>query len=172
MSIHVRDDRHMRALTGLTLLQFEILLEVFTMIYTKLQWQAYQDGLAAGTRQRHPGGGKKGALPTMRDKLLFLLYYFKVYPTFDVWGTQFNMARSKANENLHKLTPVLYQTLVHMEVMPHREFASPDELLDALDDIDTILIDVTERNHRRPQDNQTQREPYRGKKNDTHSKTR
>ena len=108
----------------------------------------------------------------MRDKLLFLLYYFKVYPTFDVLGTQFNMARSKANENLHKLTPVLYQTLVNLEVMPHREFASPDELLEALDGIDTILIDVTERNHRRPQDDQAQREHYSGKKNDIRSKTR
>ena len=172
MSIHVRDDRHMRSLTGVSLTQFEILLEVFTMTYTELQWQAYQDGLAAGIRQRRPGGGKKGALPTMRDKLFFLLYYFKVYPTFDVLGTQFNMARSKANENLHKLTPVLYQTLVHLEVMPYRKFASPNELLEALDGIDTILIDVTERNHRRPQDNQAQREHYSGKKSDTHSKTR
>ena len=82
------------------------------------------------------------------------------------------MARSKANENLHKLTPVLYQTLVHLEVMPQRKFASPDELLEALDGIDTILIDVTERNHRRPQDNQAQREHYSGKKSDTHLKTR
>lgn len=172
MSIHVRDDRHMRSLTGLSLTQFEILLEIFTMIYTDLQRQAYQDGLAAGTRKRCPGGGRKGALPTIRDKLLFLLYYFKVYPTFDVLGTQFNMARSKANENLHKLVPVLYQTLVHLEVMPHREFVTPDELLEALDGIDTILIDVTERNHRRPQDDQSQRQHYSGKKNDIPSKTR
>ena len=172
MSIHVRDDRHMRSLTGVSLTQFEILLDVFTMTYTELQWQAYQAGLAAGTRQRRPGGGKKGALPTMRDKLLFLLYYFKVYPTFDVLGTQFNMVRSKANENLHKLAPVLYQTLVHLEVMPHREFATPDELLEALDGIGTILIDVTERNHRRPQDDQSQRQHYSGKKNGIRSKTR
>ena len=108
MSIQVRDDRHMRSLTGVSLTQFEILFEVFVMIYTQLQWQAYQNGLAAGTRKRRPGGGRKGALPTMKDKLLFLLYYFKVYPTFDVLGTQFNMARSKANENLYKLATRLF----------------------------------------------------------------
>ena len=107
----------------------------------------------------------------MQDKLLFLLYYFKVYPTFDVLGTQFEMSRSKANENLYKLLPVLYQTLVDLEVMPHREFATPDELREALDGIDTILIDVTERTHRRPQDNQKQREYYSGKKNNTRLKT-
>ena len=170
MSIKIRDDRHMRSLTGVSQAQFEILLDTFTMTYIEIQWQTYQDGLAAGTRKRHPGGGRKGALPTMTDKLLFLLYYFKVYPTFDVLGTQFDMSRSKANENLYKLVPVLYQTLVHLDVMPHREFATPDDLLEALDGIDTILIDVTERNHRRPQDDQTQREHYSGKKKGTRSK--
>lgn len=165
MRLQIRDDRQMRSLTGLSLTQFDILLEVFTKIYHQIQWQAYQEGMLAGTRQRRPGGGQKGALPRMKDKLLFVLYYFKVYPTFDVLGTQFNMARSKANENLHKLVPVLYQTLVHLEVMPQREFATPDELLEALAGLDTILIDVTERNYRRPQADQEQREHYSGKKN-------
>jgi len=164
MSLKIRDDRHLRALTGVSGTQFEILLEAFSMTYAEMQWQAYQDGIAAGMRKRRPGGGRKGALPTMRDKLLFLLYYFKVYPTFDVLGTQFNMARSKANENLYKLVPVLHQTLVHLEVMPHREFATPDDLLEALADLNTILIDVTERSYRRPQDDQGQREHYSGKK--------
>jgi hypothetical protein len=164
MSLQIRDDRHMRSLTGVSEAQFEILLETFSMTYLEMQWQVYQDGIASGIRKRRPGGGRKGALPTMRDKLLFLLYYFKVYPTFDVLGTQFNMARSKANENLYKLVPVLYQTLVHLEVMPHREFATPDALLEALADMDTILIDVTERTYRRPQDKQEQREHYSGKK--------
>ena len=164
MKLQIRDNRQMRALTGVSIAQFEILLEVFTMIYKQMQWQAYQDGLAAGTRQRQLGGGRKGALPTMGEKLMFLLYYFKVYPTFDVLGTQFGMARSKANENLHKLVPVLYQALVYLEVMPEREFATPSELLEALAGIDTILIDVTERQHRRPQDEQKQREHYSGKK--------
>jgi hypothetical protein len=82
-----------------------------------------------------------------------------------VLGTQFAMSRSKANENLYKLMPILYQTLVHLEVMPHREFATPADLLEALDGIDTLLIDVTERMYRRPQDEQTQREHYSGKKN-------
>lgn len=168
MSLQIRDDRQMRSLTGVSLSQFEILLEMFTKIYHQRQWQAYQEGLLNGTRQRQPGGGQKGALPTMKDKLLFVLYYFKVYPTFDVLGTQFKMARSKANENLHKLVPVLHQTLVALEVMPLREFATPDELLEALGGLDTILIDVTERNYRRPGDNQEQQEHYSGKKT-THS---
>ena len=168
--IKIRDDRQMRSLTGVTQAQFEILLEPFTTCYVQWQEQSYQESLAKGERKRRPGGGRKGALPTMRDKLLFLLYYFKVYPTFDVLGTQFNMARSKANENLYKLAPILYQSLVHLEVMPKREFTAPSDLLEALDGIDTILIDVTERNYRRSQDKQTQGEYYSGKKTTYHQK--
>jgi hypothetical protein len=107
MSITIRDDRHLRALTGVTQKQFDLLLETVTLIFETLRQRAYQEGFSAGTRKRRPGGGRKGALPTMRDKLLFVLYYFKTYPTFDVLGTQFYMSRSKANENLYRLCPVL-----------------------------------------------------------------
>ncbi len=168
----IRDDRQMRALTGVTKAQFKILLDIFNNVYTQMQWQAYEEGLAAGTRTRAPGGGKKGALPTGKEKLLFVLYYFKVYPTFDVLGTQFNMSRSRAHEHVYKLAPVLDQTLVELGVMPHRKFTTTDEFREAIEDIETLLIDVTERNHRRPQDNKVQREHYSGKKNDTQSKTR
>jgi hypothetical protein len=34
----------------------------------------------------------------MAEKLLFVLYYYKTYPTFDVLGTQSEMGRSKANK--------------------------------------------------------------------------
>ncbi len=164
MSITIRDDRHLRSLTGVTQKQFDILPETFTLIFETLRQRAYREGVSAGTRRRRPGGGRKGALPSMRDKLLFVLYYFKVYPTFDVLGTQFDMSRSKANENLHGLCPVLYGTLVRLKVMPHREFDTPDDLMKALNGVGTILIDVTERNHRRPKDGAVKREYYSGKK--------
>ena len=45
--------------------------------------------------------------------MLFVLYYYKTYPTFDILGTQFDMVRSKAHKNLHKLALILYDTLVH-----------------------------------------------------------
>ncbi|MCP4417276.1 MAG: transposase family protein [Chloroflexi bacterium] len=107
--------------------------------------------MAAGTRA--PGGGKKSALPTGKEKLLFVLYYFKVYSTFDVLSTQFNMSRSRAHEHVYKLAPVLDQTLVELSVMSHRKFTTTNEFREAIEDIETLLIDVTERNYRRPQDN-------------------
>ena len=167
----IRDDRQMRSLTGLSLKQFAELTIEFEKDYQEDQRQRYTAGLSNGTRQRHFGGGRKGKLPRSVDKLFFTLVYFKTYPTFDVLGTQFGMGRSKANENLHKLAPILMNTLVRLGVMPQRKFASVDEMKTAFQGIDRILIDVTERLYRRSQDADTQREHYSGKKSTTPSKT-
>jgi hypothetical protein len=166
----IRDDRQMRALTGLSLEQFAQLTLEFEKEYQAYQKQRYIEGLAKGTRQRRLGGGRKGKLPRIVDKLFFTLVYFKTYPTFDVLGTQFGMGRSKANENLHKLAPILMNTLVRLEVMPPREFASVEEMKAAFQGIDRILIDVTERLYRRAQNDDIQREHYSGKKSTTLSR--
>jgi hypothetical protein len=165
MGLQIRDERQMKALTGLSQAQFDHLLSVFSDIYQATQQQTYDKGIESGTRRRKPGGGCKGKLPTMADKLLFALYYYKTYPTFDVLGTQFEMARSKAHENLHKLSPILYDTLVSLDLMPYRELATPEELKAALQGVDHLLIDATERAYHRLQDDAKQREHYSGKKN-------
>ena len=164
MGLHIRDERQMKALTGLSQAQFDSLLPVFRDIYRAAQQHAYEKGSQSGTRRRRPGGGSKGKLPTMAEKLQFVLYYYKTYPTFDVLGTQFAMARSRAHENLHKLSPMLYDTLVHLELMPYRELATPEELKAALQGGERLLIDATERAYHRSQDDAKQREHYSGKK--------
>jgi len=165
MGLQIRDDRQMKALTGLSQAQFDHLLPIFSDIYQTTQQKTYEDGVKSGTRRRQPGGGVKGKLPTMADKLPFVLSYYKTYPTFDVLGQQFEMARSKANENLHKLSPILYDTLVHLELMPYREFATPEDLKAALQGVDRLLIDATERAYHRSTDHAKQREHDSGKKN-------
>ena len=165
MVLKVRDDRHMRSLTGLSQAQFDELLPTFTKVYEKQRRSDYVREALAGKRQRKPGGGRKSMLPMMADKLLFVLYYYKTYPTFDVLGTQFDLARSKAHKNLHKLSPILHATLVERGMMPHREFKTAEELKAALGGIDLIIIDATERHYRRSKDDAKQREHYSGKKN-------
>jgi hypothetical protein len=164
MGLQIRDDRQMKALTGLSQAQFDHLLLAFSEISRATQQKTYEEGVAAGTRRRHPGGGAKGKLPTMAEKLQFVLSYYKTYPTFDVLGMPFAMARSKAHENLHKLSPILYDTLVALDLMPYRELTTPEELTAALQGEERLLIDATERAYHRSQDDATQREQYSGKK--------
>jgi hypothetical protein len=74
------------------------------------------------------------------------------------------MVRSKANENLHKLSPILYETLVQLDLMPYRELESSEVLREALAGVDQLIIDATERAYRRSQDDATPRAHYSGKK--------
>jgi DDE superfamily endonuclease len=168
MGLQIRDERQLKALTGLSQAHVDHLLPVFSEVYTEKQQQKYVEGVASGARTRKPGGGAKGKLPTMLDKLLFVLYYYKTYPTFDVLGTQFAMVRSKAHENLHKLSPVLHNTLERLAMMPYREFKTPEELKSALQGADRLIIDATERAYRRSQDDAKHREHYSGKKKSIH----
>ena len=98
MGLHIRDERQMRALTDLSQAPCDSLRPVCSAIYRAAQQHAYEEGSQSGTRRRRPGGGSKGKLPTMVEKLQFVLYYYKTYPTFDVLGTQFAMARSSARK--------------------------------------------------------------------------
>jgi len=164
MGLLIRDDRQMKALTGVSQAQFDFLLPAFNHVYREAQQQRYEAGVKTGKRSRKPGAGIKGKLPTIADRLLFVLYYYKTYPTFDVLGAQFDMVRSKAHANLHKLSPILYDTLVELDLMPYREMKTPEALREALTGVDQLIIDATERTCRRSQDDATQREHYSGKK--------
>ena len=168
----IRDERQLKALIGLPGEKFAVLSKAFAGVCQAERERAYQQGL----KRRRPGGGQKGKLPSAEAKLLFVLslrgasrYYFKNYPTFDVLGTHFDMARSKACENVHKLTPLLHKTLASLGVLPEREFASAEAFKAALAeaDLDRLLIDVAERPYRRSSDDEKQREHYSGKKSVT-----
>jgi hypothetical protein len=145
MGLRIRDDRQMKALTGLSQAQFDHVLPVFSDLYQTPQQQTDEQGVASGTRRRQPGGGSKGKLPTMAEKLPFVLYDYQTYPTCDVLGTPFEMARSKAHANLPKLSPILYETLVHLALMPYRELATPEDWQAALPGRDRLLMDATAR---------------------------
>jgi len=68
MELQIRDERQMKALTGLSQAQFDSLLPVFSELYRAAQPHAYEEGSQSGTRRRRPGGGSKGKLPTMMAK--------------------------------------------------------------------------------------------------------
>ena len=68
MGLQIRDDRQMKALTGLSQAQCDHLLPVFRDISRATQQQTYAEGVHSSTRRRHPGGGSKGKLPTMAEK--------------------------------------------------------------------------------------------------------
>ncbi|MEN8252635.1 MAG: transposase family protein [Patescibacteria group bacterium] len=156
------DERQFKALTGLSRVTFKKILVVFSVCYAEMVQENYEKNKAE--RQRKPGAGQKGRLNTMEKKLFFILYYLKVYPTYDVLGYHFGLDRSKACTNVHYLHPVLLKALDHLDVLPKRRFNSVEELQQAFEGIAELFIDATERPHCRPKDSQAQKEKYSGKK--------
>ncbi|MDY7005446.1 MAG: hypothetical protein SWX82_16325 [Cyanobacteriota bacterium] len=71
----LKQDRLLRALTGLNRKASLSLLESFN--------QMYEQTLLDRPRKCSVGGGRKARLRTSKDKLFYILFYFKCYPTFD-----------------------------------------------------------------------------------------
>jgi hypothetical protein len=151
-------------LTGLKVAEFERLLEPFSREYTQ---QVIQPRLTAPGRVRASGGGQKGALPEMADKLLFILMYTRIYPLLLVQGMFFGMAESKACKWVGILLPIVDAALGRSHVRPQRaQGRSLEEIIKKFPELLEfgVLTDGTERPIRRPKDTQEQKEAYSGKK--------
>jgi Helix-turn-helix of DDE superfamily endonuclease len=110
-----------RSLTGLTDAEFQALLphvEQALMTYMEERTIAGQPR----TRRRDTTYGTC-PLPTIADKLLFILTYVKQNPIQEVQGQLFGMSQSKANKWIHLLHPVWNQALADPELLPARTAA-------------------------------------------------
>lgn len=152
----LKQDRLLRALTGLNRKAFDALLPTFTT--------SYLDTQQAKPRQRALGGGRKARLLTAQDKLFFILLYFKCYPTFDVAGLLFDMHRSQAHEWMHRLQPILEAALGQKMALPERHLESIEAFLSRFPGVQRVMIDGTERPIARPQEREQQQQNYSGKK--------
>ncbi len=158
-----RDDRQVRSITGLSEKKVEELEPAFAKALEDHEKQRYEKALEAGKVHRKPGGGRNSKLSTVNIKLCFILYYLRLYPTFDVLAEKFDLSRSNAHAWVQRLTPIMAKTLSGLGYMPAREFENIEDFKAAFEGLDEILIDVTEREHQRPKDDEMQQELYSGK---------
>jgi hypothetical protein len=153
--------RIFRSFTGLTLLAFCHLSSAFAQAQQQVRQQ--QEVQRRTPRQRQVGGGRKPTLLTVEDQLVFILFYFKFYPTQEVMGFLFGLGQSQANEWIHRLTPLLNAALGYEQQLPARQAADLEQLLAECPELE-FIIDGTERPIQRPKDPQRQRDHYSGKK--------
>ncbi len=117
------------ALTSLTHAEFQHLIPYFaTSFEHALQAQTVEGydriGRAYTTYRNSP-------LPTIEDKLLFILVYLKQYPTQTVQGQLFGLSQSNANKWIHLLHPILNHALALAGHLPQRSAALSETLEDA-----------------------------------------
>jgi len=99
----------------------------------------------------------------IEDKLLFILFYCKVYPLQAGIARLFGMSQGWANEWIYKLTPLLESALGEAQCLSERDPQNLAQVLALCVAVD-CMIDGTERPTQRPTDPIEQKEQYRGKK--------
>lgn len=156
----LKNDRLLRALTGLNLKAFEQLKADFAQVLA----EAEVPRRSPQPRQRATGAGRKPRLATVEAKLFFILFYFKVYPTFDLAGLLFDLDRSQANRWMHRLQPLVEQTLGKKLALPKRQLTSLEEFVEAFPAVERVMLDGTERPIQRAKDYEQQKTDYSGKK--------
>jgi hypothetical protein len=144
------------ALIGLSKEKFEELLVTFTQILT--------DERNTHKRKRKIGGGRNGNIKSAEQKLFFILFYMKNYPTYDVAAFLFASSKTSTCDWVHDILPILKKTLGRELVLPKRQIRTPEEFFALFPGVKEVMIDGVERPQVRSKNNKTQQKNYSGKK--------
>lgn len=149
-------DRLMKALTGVSIKEFQELAKTFAKALEELDNRP--------DRKRRKGGGKHHTLGSAEEKLFFILFYLKCYATFDVFAFFYSVVRSQPCRWVGQYLPVLERALGREVVLPVRKIESIEEFMRLFPNVKDVFIDGTERSIQRPKDPEKQKQNYSGKK--------
>lgn len=150
------NNRLVKAVLGVRKEAFEALLVTFTQIL--------REEAESKKRKRAYGGGSKGNIKDPRKKLFFILWYLKVYPTFDVAAYVFASSKSRTHAWAHKILPLLEKSLGRKLVLPKRRISSVEEFLILFPEAKEVMLDGVERPTVRSKKAKQQNKHYSGKK--------
>ena len=152
----LRRERQLKAVIGMGGKEFKILHKQFDEIYNKIQQKKL--------RKRAIGGGRQGVIKDTKSKLLFILMYVKVYPTYDLAGALFGVVASRPHEWANEYLPILEEALGRHCVLPARKITSAEEFRRLYPGVQEVILDGAERPIQRPKNNKNQKKAYSGKK--------
>ena len=113
-----QNETRLLALTSLTPSEFTALVPAFEACFLERMSEYTIDGLPRLNRRYTPY--RNSPLPTIEDKLLFILVHMKQNVTQEIQGELFGIIQSDANKWLQLLRPVLYQALQKLDMVPSR----------------------------------------------------
>jgi len=154
----LRTNRLCKSLSGLTVSEFTYLVSDFSWNYHVYEAKRITD------RKRKLGGGRGSKIETIEEKLFYVLFYMKTYPTFDVASFYVGFARSKAHKWAHILFPILEQTMKRKLVLPQRKISSREEFERLYPEVKEVFADGIERSIQRSKNKKKQNKTYSGKK--------
>lgn len=165
----LQEPSQLKALTSLLPEEFSALLRPF-----EHRWHQYHKHYSLlGKRRRRPRFSYKKAtktLPSVSDKLLFILIWFKTGSIQQQLAAEFDLKQSHVSHWLKALTPLLHQAIEDLHCQPAQDldqllrlFRQRSEPPDSDDALKTLNVDVTERHISRNLDHTAQRDDYSGK---------
>lgn len=151
-----------KSLTGVTVNEFDELLEKVTPVWVDLE----QQRLDRAERQRAVGGGSEYKL-ALQERLLMTLIWLRLYLSTEALGFFFGVSKSTASRNTRNLLPALRQvgeaSLGWPEPPKRGQGKSVAEALQTCPDL-SAFVDATEQAIQRPGNEPSQKAHYSGKK--------
>jgi hypothetical protein len=152
----------MRALTTLDTVAFEEMLRRWKPALAEMTGKRT---VAGQPRRRAAGAGPKSVLRAPEDKLFFILFHLKAYPTQDVMGTLFGLSQPQVCAWVGRLLPLLQQFMTaHLPARHGRELS---EVLASIPEVNEVLLDGTERPISRPEHKRRRDAHYSGRRKRT-----
>ena len=140
--------REFLAATGLTEEKFEALIPMFEKCYGESLPRKPKP--SKRKKQRARGGGRRGKLPVITDKLLFILVCQKTFPLQTLHGLQFGLSQGQVNYWIHRLLPILQKSLAQLGMKPMRMGGRVADLIEAREGGANLSLDATQRELNRP----------------------
>jgi DDE superfamily endonuclease/Helix-turn-helix of DDE superfamily endonuclease len=156
-----------RAMTGLQIAEFDALAQdVVPSIAAAVA--AEQDRRRGRPRRRAAGGGHPFAL-SLREQLLLIVVWLRVYPTSPVLGFLFGISHPTVLRTSERVLPILEQAGRDTMRLPghgqrgRRSRRDLPDLLAAIPEL-AVIVDTFEQRVQRPRDQEEAERHYSGKK--------
>lgn len=153
------------SLTTLYPEEFDLLLPFFAVLW----YSFYRTHTLEGKRRKKVFWHNQKdtpTLPSVEEKLFFLLVYYKQHPLQQFAAATFGLSQAKVSLWVKILTPLLEQALKKLGCLPCRDGSVLNRFLVDFDNADIINQDVVEQTMPRPVADDAQKEMYSGKKKD------
>lgn len=164
-ALHKRP-KHFLAFTGLTIQECDQLIAA-----VQLDWISQRiNRLSRPDRKRKIGGGRKYAMPDLKDQLLLTLVWAKVYPSYLFLEYLFGIDESTISRIISSIKPLLQDRFVLSDPQKQKgrkKITTLEELKEFLPpgiDLDDILVDGTEQIIPRPEKKRKRTSHHSGKK--------
>jgi hypothetical protein len=148
---NLRNERKLKAATGMNAKEFATLLSCFQKHYRPKQKNPHTDAHAP-------------VLTDPGEALFFFLHYHKAYPTLENMGLYFDIDVKTVSNYLDYTKAPLRAALGELGISTFGPFGSQEDLDKAFEGVGDLVVDCTEMPIQRPRDADFQKFVYSGKK--------